>query len=37
MAKGCKLIKCPHCDYEMPLEPKWLKKISERRNKDGVK
>ena len=34
MAKGCKLIKCPQCGYEMPSAPKWLKKISERRE-DG--
>lgn len=25
--KGCKLAKCPNCGYEMPLEPKWIKKF----------
>ena len=34
MTKGCRLIKCPNCGYEMPPEPKWLKKILERRNRD---
>jgi len=23
--KGCKLVKCPNCGFETPLEPKWLK------------
>ncbi len=32
-AKGCKLVKCPDCGYEMPPEPEWLKKIVERRKK----
>jgi hypothetical protein len=36
MTKGCRLIKCPNCGYEMPPEPKWLKKILERRNRDGI-
>lgn len=27
LAKGCKLVKCPKCGYETPVEPKWLKKI----------
>ena len=36
MAKECKLIKCPRCGYEMPLGPKWLKKILERRGRDGI-
>lgn len=36
MAKGCKLIKCPNCGYEMPPEPKWLKKILERKNRNGI-
>ena len=24
MSKGCKMIRCPHCGYEMPPEPKWI-------------
>jgi len=36
MAKGCKLIKCPRCDYEMPPEPMWIKKLLERRGKNGA-
>lgn len=27
MMKGCKLIRCPQCGYEMPPEPRWLKAI----------
>lgn len=23
--KGCKLIRCPNCNFEMPPEPKWTK------------
>ncbi|NIA07438.1 MAG: hypothetical protein GWP14_07370 [Actinobacteria bacterium] len=26
---GCKMLKCPHCGYEVPAEPgliKWLKR-----------
>ena len=29
--KGCKLIRCPNCNFEMPAEPKWLKSFRERR------
>ncbi len=36
MAGGCKLIKCPHCGYETPAGPKWLKKIFERKTRDGI-
>jgi len=36
MAKSCKLIKCPNCGYETPLEPKWFKKILKRENKNGT-
>lgn len=30
MFGGCKKIKCPHCGYESPAEPKsakWLKRL----------
>lgn len=37
MAKGCKLVKCPNCGYETPPEPRWLKRLLERRKKDGLK
>jgi len=23
----CKMMKCPRCNYEIPLEPQWLKKV----------
>jgi len=25
MMKGCKLIRCPNCSFEIPREPKWIK------------
>ncbi|MCE5280047.1 MAG: hypothetical protein ABFD92_11850 [Planctomycetaceae bacterium] len=31
---GCRKLKCPHCDYEMPEEPrlvKWLRKLWKKR------
>lgn len=31
MKKTCKLIKCPKCGYEMPLEPRWLNSLLKRR------
>lgn len=36
MASGCKLIRCPNCNYETPPQPKWLEKILKGRNKDGI-
>ena len=27
LGKGCKMLKCPRCNYETPLEPGWLKKL----------
>jgi len=27
LSSGCRLVRCPHCSYEMPPEPKWLQKI----------
>lgn len=29
--KGCKLIRCPNCGFEMPPEPKWLKSLKRRK------
>lgn len=25
---GCHLVKCPKCNYEQPLIPKWVEKFS---------
>src|SRR3989338_11215679 len=25
--KGCELVKCPRCDFENGPEPKWIKKL----------
>ena len=33
LTKGCSLIRCPHCNYEMPLAPAWLKKLFKGRKK----
>lgn len=27
MAAGCKMVKCPRCNYENPPEPALLKKV----------
>jgi hypothetical protein len=27
MGAGCKMVKCPRCNYEIPKEPSWIKKI----------
>ncbi|MDY6833525.1 MAG: hypothetical protein SVY53_01840 [Chloroflexota bacterium] len=27
MHSRCNLIRCPNCAYEIPREPRWLKKI----------
>lgn len=26
-AVGCKMVKCPKCNYENPPEPAWLKRL----------
>lgn len=26
---GCRLVKCPHCGYEQPQPPRWLKWLVE--------
>jgi len=33
LVRGCRLIRCPRCGYEMPPEPKlfgWWRKINQR-------
>lgn len=32
---GCKLLRCPHCGYEMPPEPKWLRWLTGRTKHDA--
>jgi rubredoxin len=27
MSAGCRMVKCPRCNYENPPEPKMLKKL----------
>ncbi len=27
MGAGCKMVKCPRCNYEIPKEPAWIKKF----------
>ena len=34
---GCKLIKCPRCNFEMPPEPDRLKIFKKRRKSDEDK
>jgi uncharacterized paraquat-inducible protein A len=31
LAKGCQLVRCPRCGYEMPLEPNWIKRLKAKR------
>jgi rubredoxin len=39
LVKGCSLVRCPHCGYEMPPEAKlvrwlrWLRSLKDRRDK----
>lgn len=30
--KDCGLVKCPYCQFEMPLEPKWFNSISRKKD-----
>ena len=32
--KNCELVKCPECGFESAPEPKWLRKLKERRRKN---
>jgi hypothetical protein len=27
LTKGCQMIRCPRCGYEMPPEPGWIKRL----------
>jgi len=27
MGSGCTRVKCPRCNYEIPKEPLWIKKL----------
>jgi hypothetical protein len=27
VGKGCQMLKCPRCNYEIPAEPAWIKKL----------
>ncbi len=34
LARGCELIRCPNCGFEMTPEPKWIKNLRETRRKE---
>jgi hypothetical protein len=34
--RGCGLVKCPRCGYEMPPEPAWLRRLFGRQRGTGV-
>jgi rubredoxin len=27
MGSSCNMVKCPRCNYEIPKEPSWIKKL----------
>ncbi len=27
MSRGCDMIRCPNCGFELPVEPDWLRKL----------
>ncbi|MBI4632929.1 MAG: hypothetical protein HY742_03450 [Deltaproteobacteria bacterium] len=27
LGSGCKMVKCPRCNYEIPPEPEWVKTV----------
>lgn len=37
MMKGCRLIRCPNCGFEMPSKPRWLKLLKKRRKFNETK
>lgn len=37
LIKGCHLVKCPNCGFEMPPEPKWAKFLEKRRETGETK
>lgn len=32
-ARGCELLKCPNCGFEMASEPDWIKRLKEKKEK----
>ena len=34
---ACNMIRCPNCGYEMPPEPKFIKRLKKWRKGDGDK
>ncbi len=34
LTKGCQMIRCPRCGYEMPPEPEWIKRLRARRREE---
>lgn len=36
MSKNCNLVRCPKCGFELPVEPKWLKKLFGKEKSDGT-
>ncbi len=37
LVKNCELIRCPNCNFEMVPEPKWIKRLRDKRgNKDDI-
>lgn len=39
LARGCGLVRCPRCGYEMPPEARlvtWLRKLGRRRQSGGL-
>jgi len=37
VAKGCALLKCPNCGFEMAAEPRWLKNLMKKREGNSKK
>ncbi len=31
LLKKCELVKCPNCNFEMVPEPKWIKRLRDKR------
>ncbi len=36
LTRGCRLIRCPHCGYEVPAEPRWLRRFIKKGGKHGT-
>jgi len=34
-SKGCGLVKCPNCGFELAPDPDWIKRIKNRRGKNA--